>query len=263
MRNLMMNNKIKNAADYIASVMPSVNNQYSNPIETLDIIDIIYLQKYLEQIKVKKIEQMNQQQREVTNNTIPQPRFASQQTEPNYRENDVVARCGSLSQQNDSKIDARGTMGTRQGRRIGSEEVSLNRNNWNLNQNSQSTGIDFHKSAAYNNPYEYGGRDNSLGPLYKEAYVGSYQNDSSMCSNMGLTPNQTREQPNHIRNIDIESSLLQHEMTHIPGQRQLTEKDFNRFELLPFDPQDHRHIVWTDNMPRGGYNTRSDRLEYQ
>jgi hypothetical protein len=36
----------------------------------------------------------------------------------------------------------------------------------------------------------------------------------------------------------------------------------NRFELLPFDPQDTQHIIWKDNMPRGGYPTRTDRLEF-
>ena len=68
--------------------------------------------------------------------------------------------------------------------------------------------------------------------------------------------------PGRMRNVNIENSLLQKEMTHIPGQRGTTGKEINRFEQLPFNPQDPRHIVWTDNMPRGGYATRADRLEY-
>ena len=67
--------------------------------------------------------------------------------------------------------------------------------------------------------------------------------------------------PGCVRNVNIESSLLQHEITKTPGQRELTQQDFNRWTHLPFDPQDPKHIVWKDNMPRGGFSTRNDRLE--
>jgi len=118
----------------------------------------------------------------------------------------------------------------------------------------------------YYNPYEYGSRQNELGSLYKPTYIGPYSIDAAIerptLDCMGVSEVSYNELfPGAIRNVNVESSLLQREMTHVPGQRELTEVEINRFELLPFDPQDTRHIVWRDNMPRGGYPSRSDRLE--
>lgn len=114
----------------------------------------------------------------------------------------------------------------------------------------------------YHNPYEYGARQNSMGMLYKSNYIGPYDaNPEDLCQLGGSQISYEETFPGAIRNINIESSLLQKEMTHLPGQRTLTEIEINRFELLPFDPQDTRHIVWSDNMPRGGVPSRIDRLE--
>jgi hypothetical protein len=117
---------------------------------------------------------------------------------------------------------------------------------------------DIRNTKPLENPYSYGAKQNSLGPLYKPEYVGPY----AVGEVFGLAPNMYMEQfPGDVRNVNIESTLLQREATHWPGQRELTSREINRFELLPYDPQDTRHIVWDDNMPRGGYPTRSDRLE--
>jgi len=114
----------------------------------------------------------------------------------------------------------------------------------------------------YFNPYEYGSRQNELGPLRDLEYMGRCKLNRSTLQGMGLSEVDYDEQfPGAIRNVNLESSLLQRELTHGPGQRGLTGMEINRFELLPFDPQDTRHIVWRDNMPRGGYPSRSDRLE--
>lgn len=110
----------------------------------------------------------------------------------------------------------------------------------------------------YKNPYEYGAKQNVLEPIYQQPYVGPYYNDPSVMNRMALNSQQS---PSHIRNIDVESVLLQKEATHLPGQKQSLNREVDRFERLPFDPQNHRHLVWTDNMPRGGYPTRVDRLE--
>lgn len=110
----------------------------------------------------------------------------------------------------------------------------------------------------YQNPYEYGARQNPLPPKYIEPYVGNYDLDTDIINQMGISNYQHTD---HIRNIGVESSLLQQEMTHLPGQRELTEIEFDRFEQLPFNPQNSNHIIWNDNMPRGGYSTRNDRLE--
>lgn len=114
----------------------------------------------------------------------------------------------------------------------------------------------------YHNPYEYGARQNEFGALHKPYYTGPYQINEQMSTQMGLPDPLYLEQfPGAIRNVNVESFLYQSENTHLPGQRNLTQKEINRFELLPFDPQDVRHIVFEDNMPRGGYATRVDRLE--
>src|SRR5581483_6889641 len=52
-----LNNKLKNATDFISSKMQSVNQNHPNPIETLSPEDIAYLQMYLEQIRIKKLNQ--------------------------------------------------------------------------------------------------------------------------------------------------------------------------------------------------------------
>ena len=78
-----------------------------------------------------------------------------------------------------------------------------------------------------------------------------------MINQMGISNSHNVD---HIRNINVESRLLQQEATHLPGQKELTEREMDRFELLPFNPQNSNHIVWND-MPRGGIPTRNDRLE--
>lgn len=313
-------NKIKNAASYISSHMPSANNQHPNPIETLSLDDIKYLQQYLEQIKTKKMAVQNQENRQPHQQPQQQPHQSLQFrpncighniTIPKTRANDIynpldrevpvpidwrslsksetypikqshkqthgmlldddMAQLMQMMEGQAREPGSRGAACTRTGKRLGPEDVTKNRfnNPGSFNQensftsaNQSSNGIDFSGTTHYKNPYEYGGRDNSIGPMYKQPYLGPYENNASSCSDLGLTSNMCGEQfPGSIRNINVESSLLQNESTHIPGQRKITESDYNRFELLPFDPQDHRHIVWKDDMPRGGYATRSERLE--
>jgi len=146
---------------------------------------------------------------------------------------------------------SRGATATRSGRKIANEPNSRVENF-----DSCDWMKDFH------NPYSYGAKQNELGSVYKPTYTGPYNNNPDLLTEMGLSDSLYWEKfPGDIRNVNLESSLLQREMTHVPGQRELTEKEINRFELLPYDPQDTRHIVWTDNMPRNGYPTRVDRLE--
>jgi len=130
------------------------------------------------------------------------------------------------------------------------------------NNNSVYTKNNANKADSYYNPYEYGARQNEFGLLYKEPYIGPYDANPKQLCDLGVSEVSYEEIfPGAVRNINVESSLLQREMTHTPGQRIITETEINRFELLPFDPQDTRHIVWKDNMPRGGYPSRADRLE--
>lgn len=131
--------------------------------------------------------------------------------------------------------------------------------------------INFAPEERYNyfrNPYSYGAKQYDLGPLVKTSmnFINDYERyklPHKLPHDMhSQYPDCWEENFNGIRNISVENSLLHRTFTHIPGQRSLTETDFDRFNLLPFDPQDTRHIVWKDNMPRSGYSTRSDRLDY-
>lgn len=102
----------------------------------------------------------------------------------------------------------------------------------------------------YHNPYEYGARQNVMGPLYRAYHVDNY-------SRPGIPVDD--KFPGNVRNVNVESTLWQPQLTHAPGQRQSQVNSIDN--LLPFNPQDTSHIIWQDNMPRGGYPTRTDRLD--
>ena len=57
----LQSSKINNAVNYMASAMPSANHQNTNPIDTLSIEDIKYLQIYLEKLREKKVAQNKSQ----------------------------------------------------------------------------------------------------------------------------------------------------------------------------------------------------------
>lgn len=115
----------------------------------------------------------------------------------------------------------------------------------------------------YQNPYEYGARQYGFGDLSRDPYLGPYSLEGSSLSQMGLDAEQYYQRsPAGIRNIDVETGLSRNEMARRPKQSGLSQVELNRFELLPWDPQDHRHIVWEDNLARGGISTRNERLEY-
>lgn len=116
----------------------------------------------------------------------------------------------------------------------------------------------------YHNPYECGSRQYSLEPIHKELYKDAYDSDPIVLNQMGISQNMHQEEfPGKVRNVNVESALLQQKVTRAPGQRKIMEKECNRFNLLPFNPQESSHLVWKDNMPRGGYATRMDRIENQ
>ncbi|XWV25187.1 hypothetical protein QJ856_gp0585 [Tupanvirus deep ocean] len=265
------NNNLKSVINYAAEMLPSANKNHPNPIETLSPEDITYLQSYLEQLKTKKLKERathnNPDYNEPRNGFGPGSGINQKiSMRPGFLDNVTRNRANDIYDPLDREVPvdwrtydtpvlprlsntfytepgSRGAASTRAGKR--SQQV-----------------LGLNKVNDYYNPYEYGAKQNSLQPQYKPTYNGPYNVDPVVLNQMGI-PNATQQQnyPSHIRNVNIESSLLQREMTHIPGQREITEKELNRFEALPFDPQDHRHIVWADNMPRGGYPTRTDRLE--
>ncbi len=116
----------------------------------------------------------------------------------------------------------------------------------------------------YYNQYEYGAKQDTFGDISRDPYLGPYSLNPSSLENLGLSPNQyMHNNPAGIRNVVVESVLYQKEMARRPKQSGLSQIEVYRFEELPWDPQDVRHIVWTDGLPQGGISTRNDRLEYQ
>ena len=122
----------------------------------------------------------------------------------------------------------------------------------------QKPTLKFNTTNTYYNPYELS-KQTQTGQLYNN-YHTEYAYDDSL-DKIGLTKKAYDERfPGEVRNINVESSLLQNATTRLPGSRSVTSKEVNRFTHLPFDPQDPKHIVWGD-MPRGGFPTRASRLE--
>lgn len=204
-------NTLRNTANFLASKMPSTNSNHPNPIETLSVDDIVYLQVYLEKIKTKKIE---------------------------------LSKLANTAKTPVQSAPTPTSQATRIPKRLQAPPT-----------------LRIPQETDYHNPYSYGAKQNILKPTVLTPYHGPYANDPEALQQMGVV--QPTTTPAHIRNVDVESSFLQREVTHLPGQREVTERNYNRFDLLPFDPQDSTHIVWCDNMPRGGYPTRNDRLELQ
>lgn len=123
------------------------------------------------------------------------------------------------------------------------------------------------KSTNYFNPYEYGARQNPLQSVFNQRAMQNdfqFMNDqrpsADMMQQLGLNKSVMDERfPGDIRNVDVESALIHSQLFHTSGQRE--SRALNRFEQLPFDPQDVNRLIWKDGMPRGGYSSRNDRDE--
>lgn len=217
-----------------------------NAINQLNPDEISHIQEYLEQIKMEKINKLKSQ----NNNNFSSQRDVNRSWSP-----DSVHSYSAIRNPVQHGPHINNSL---------QENILNNGNNyasreyvdrsWASQENHNDRNGPFtrigKKSDDYHNPYEYGSRQNMLPSAQQTAYTGPYSND-----------NNTDQFPGHIRNVNAESTLMQQETTHLPGQRRIMETERNRFELLPFDPQDTKHIVWKDNMPRGGYSSRNERLE--
>lgn len=221
---LQMNPQMNLATNYMVDKMKPNSNSHSVDILTPD--EISYMQAYLEQVKVNKLKQLN-----MTPNT-------------NTNMNPIINRTFDI------------------GPNVLQQQQYIDADHF-----STYTRLGKKSSADYYNPYEYGAKQNQLPPNIKVPHVGTFSSRESAepnkiaAFNLGIEDSLYYENfPGRVRNVNVESSLLQKEMTHGHGQRATTSLEANRFEQLPFNPQDTRHIVWDDEMPRGGYSTRNDRL---
>lgn len=249
---LKLNQKMTNATTYLSSKLDRTS------IDVLDPNEITYIQAYLEQIKIVKLNSNPGQNTKpvVSNRDRNQVQVEFRNGHGSGTPQHYVDRSWSTNAPNSNQFqqqtsltnDLRPNSSTRFGKKTANNDYY----NDNVNVNSTS----------YYNPYEYGSKQNQLPPTHHIPYTGPYENNPTISGPMGLTDNLYSEKfPGKVRNVNVESTLMQREMTHLPGQREITESEVNRFELLPFDPQDTKHIVWTDNMPRGGYSSRNAKLE--
>ena len=256
--NQNLNGKVGNAINYLSQQMPNASES-RNPVENLTVDEITYIQIYLDKIKTDKIGQLNIQKRNSTNR-------ATDLYDPLERSVPMDWRNYLVPNDNSNAVDNTGRLNWKAGL---SKSYQTNHQT-NTIQNTPEPGSRGSVATRYGkkmmnnddyyNPYEYGARQNQLNVPMRDTYCGPYQNDTNMLDQLGLTQNLSNEKfPGQVRNVNVESYLLQGEPTHLPGQNEITQKDYNRFELLPFDPQDPKHIVWND-MPRGGYSTRADRM---
>lgn len=257
------NKKLNSIVTFMAKKMPSVRINYPEPIKTLKISELDYLYLYLEKVKNYVKKQASQQLNSPTRQqSIFQPIPKNRATDiydPIKREVPIDWRTFSVpdeSQQNfHSGFSSHGPF-------FDNQEPGVRGSVCTRPPKKSQQSMEIGYTNDYYNPYEYGSGQKSMGMLYKKPFDGPYDNSGISSDQLGLSQNMYDEKfPGHIRNVNIESSLLQHEITKIPGQRTLTQQDFDRWNLLPFNPQDPKHIVWKDNMPRGGYPTRNDRLE--
>jgi hypothetical protein len=109
---------------------------------------------------------------------------------------------------------------------------------------------------SYSNPYEYSANQN-------ERSFGMVRPLSRIESACGVTRSPKQDMCcNGIRNVTLESPLLQGELGRTPRKSEVSQYDLTQFHFnyLPWNPQNVAHIVWADNMPQPGYNTRIDRL---
>jgi hypothetical protein len=282
------NQKMTNALNYMAGRMEGRQDQQGD-IESLNPEEINYLQAYLEQLKNKKLSSEFRNghgvgtgiNRQYTNpsfdnqlanrpwqtSDLPKPQTVTPDQFQRRPQNQFVpqrpANQSNQYSQHNQPNQSNQSSQFNPFNQPNSSNQSIS-SSYQPNPSSLNNATRIGKKTTnndYYNPYEYGSKQNQLPPTYLAPYLGPYQNDPNISVPLGTDNALSSEQfPGYIRNVNIESSLMQKETTKTPGQREITEYEVNRFELLPYDPQDTRHIVW-DDMPRGGRPSRNDRLE--
>jgi len=195
-------------------------------------------------------------------------------------ENERQRRLWAMSQQTNTKTCSRLNRDELIQRDFRQQVDNYNCGRWNNNTQGGSDYIDRNMVAGFNpdgspfgtgsnnpvyqNPYEYGSRQISLEARNLPVYDGVWDADIDNILEMNLKPWQLTEKfPGESKNVNVESPLIQGQVTKLRGNRTLMELPMDRFEFPYFDPQDARHIVWSDNMPRGGYSTRLDDKHYR
>ena len=231
--------------------------------ETLNPQELSYLQNNLDKIKKNKLQSTRQNNKlnNVTPSNIPQ----QHQTQKFVRE--PIAYCINLADK-----DIQRNQNPVQGLLPSAGMYNLQEN---INIRELSTPI-FNapvptnlgkkktNNLDYYNPYEYSGKQQEFGMLERDIHLGPYGINEDLLDYMGIDAQEYIERfPNGIRNVNVESAMKYGEISRNPKQSGLSMVELNRFNFLPWDPQDYRHIIRPDGYPQAGINTRLDKLEYQ
>lgn len=113
----------------------------------------------------------------------------------------------------------------------------------------------------YYNPYEYDSKQILFPPQYRSQYLDEYYNDPDIMQTIGVKGDHV---VGNRKDVNIETGLLHSENSRVCGKNnKLLTDQIDRFDYLPFDAQDPSHIVWNDDMPRGGYATRNNKGQYR
>ena len=257
-----------------ASLAASFSKKNVNDL-TLDEID--FLQRYVQQIRYNKSQTQAVNNRPMSRNPVCTNKDFIQSIRSNPSDRMIPALTPNQSGYQTQSSSQSGYQ-TQSSNQSGYQTQASNQSGYQtqasntdriLSVPSSTTRMGKRSDTPYFNPYEYGSRQNSMQSVFNQRTM---QNDfqmaqtslptEDMINQLGLDQRSLNEKfPGNVRNIDVESALIHTQSFHTPGQRQTSSVALDRFELLPFDPQDVNHIIWRDGMPRGGVPSRNDREE--
>lgn len=207
--------------------MSSANNYFGpNTIETLNLEDIDNLLSYLNNIRQDKIQQQKQQQKQ------PQRQHSIQQANPKT----------TKIEYDPYEANTRNGIATRAVKRSQLPHPSRPiEHPVGINKNPSDPTMNINHVSDYHNPYEYGSRQNIMLPTYYQNFDNNLYQSNENKKNNDLPTIIDTSQPK--KNISLLS-------------RHFDDNFMNSPKI-----QNENPIVWADNMPRGGYSTRTDKLD--
>lgn len=232
-----------------------------NPVWSLTPDEITGLQNYLQKVKQDKIAQSKRFPKVAS---IKAPRTATRyKRRSNCSQAQTIERPedeSSSSERDDDSDDE-----DWRDYRIGTDsEISTRDNRRSDREFDHEEFRGHHDSQNYHNPYECGSRQHSE-PVPMDHYIKPKSRSDHYNRNRRHHHRYPKSRHGHIRDIDAETDLWQAESTSVPHdervfgsethRKRLTEHENDRFDDLPYNPQDPRHIVW-ERGPRCGVATR-------
>ena len=282
-----MQNKIQNSLNYLAS--PMFNTSSNNPINELNIDDITYIQAYLEKIKTEKINSQKYINKNFTNNigyrnseptrngkknnqsynlfenNIQQPTI---QDPYNYHNPYEYGNKQNIMKVNRDLPECESFQRNLRNNRFQNDRLSEN----NIFSNDlKDINVE---SSLQRNMIPSGIQNVSSDNLSRSDRLSSEAANSTLplTKAQGQYPQIIyREAIDYLGGCEgMHSIPAAPPILQMTKQRMNKEKEIDRFNILPYDPQDTNHIIWndkqnlyskcSDNISRG-HPTRNDRLD--